>query len=207
MFLPRGVLSAFGLAILFHAQVFADNTATVGVYYETLSPNCSEFFINQLIPAYRQAAYRINVTLVPFGKTVVSSTDPLTFTCEHGETECEGLKIHSCAVALVHDQTSLLKLAECTIRNQTDPEARLTECATEQGIEWRPIADCAKTTTGSELLKVNGDKTNELNPTLTNVPTITLNGSQDDQSELRTNLWNEICDVLQPKPLNCPGLE
>ncbi|XP_049768367.1 GILT-like protein 1 [Schistocerca cancellata] len=179
MFLPRGVLSAFGFAILFHAQVFADNTVTIGVYYETLNPNCSEFFINQLLPAYTRAPGRINVTLVPFGKTVVNSTVPLTFICEHGEKECEGLKIHSCAIALVQDQISLLWLAECTIRNQTLPGARLIECATRLGIEWRPIADCAKTTNGSQLLKVNGDKTKELNPKLKNVPTITLNGTAD----------------------------
>ncbi|XP_049768921.1 gamma-interferon-inducible lysosomal thiol reductase-like [Schistocerca cancellata] len=204
MFLPRGVLSAFGLAILFHAQVFADNTATVGVYYETLSLPCKGFFIDQLLPAYRQAPDRITVTLVPFGKTVVNSTDPLTFICEHGEKECEGLKIHSCAVALVHDQTSLLNLTECTIRNQTDPEAILTDCATNLGIELSPIADCAKSTNGSQLLKVNGDKTEGLNPGVKNLPTITLNGRQNDESQLRTNLWNEICKVLQPKPLTCP---
>ncbi|XP_049795194.1 GILT-like protein 1 [Schistocerca nitens] len=204
MFLPRGVLSAFGLAILFHAQVFADYIATVGVYYETLSPNCSEFFTNQLLPAYRLAPDRFNVTLFPFGKTVISSTDPLTFICEHGEKECEGLKIHSCAVDLIHNQTLLLNLAECTIRNQTHPEARLRECAIRQDIEWRPIAECAETSIGGQLLESNGNKTNELNPRLTDVPTITLNGSQDDQSELRTNLWKEICDVLQPKPLDCP---
>ncbi|XP_047100193.1 gamma-interferon-inducible lysosomal thiol reductase-like [Schistocerca piceifrons] len=204
MFLPRGVLSAFGLAILFHAQVIADNTVTVGVYYETLSPECREFFINQLLPTYRQAPDRITVTLVPFGNTVVNSTNPLTFICDHGETECEGLKIHSCAVVLVQDQNSLLRLAECTIRNQTDPKAILTECATTLGIEWRPIADCAKSTRGSQLLKLNGDKTKELNPGVEELPTITLNGSQNDETQLRTNLWNEICKVLQPKPSTCP---
>ncbi|XP_049943949.1 gamma-interferon-inducible lysosomal thiol reductase-like isoform X3 [Schistocerca serialis cubense] len=203
MFLPRGVLSAFGLAILFHAQVFADNTARVGVYYETLSPACREFFINQLIPTYKHAPERITVTLVPFGNTVVNSTNPPTFTCEHGETECEGLKIHSCAIALVQDQTTLLNLADCTIRNQTDPEAILTECATTLGIEWRPIADCAKSTNGSQLLKVNGDKTNALNPGVKELPIITLYGSQSEESQLRTNLWNGICKVLQPKPSTC----
>ncbi|XP_047099441.1 GILT-like protein 1 [Schistocerca piceifrons] len=207
MFLPRGVLSAFGLAILFHAQVFADNTATVAVYYETLNQTCKGFFIDQLLPAYNQAPDRITVKLVPFGKTVVNSTDPLTFTCEHGQRECEGLKIHSCAIAHVQDQTSLLNLAECTIRNQTDPEARLIECATDLGIEVSPIEDCAKSTNGSRLLKLNGDKTKELNPPLTDLPTITLNGRQDEQQQLLTNLWNEICKVLQPKPSSCPLLE
>ncbi|XP_046981816.1 gamma-interferon-inducible lysosomal thiol reductase-like [Schistocerca americana] len=204
MFLPRGVLSAFGLAILLHAQVFADTTATVGVYYETLCPVCRGFFINQLLPAYRQAPDRITVRLVPFGKTVINSTNPYIFTCEHGETECEGLKIHSCAVSLIHDQTTLLNLTECTIRNQTDPETILTECATNLGIELKPIADCAKSTNGSQLLKLNGDKTKELNPGVKDLPTITLNGSQNDESQLRTNLWNEICKVLQPKPSTCP---
>ncbi|XP_049943946.1 gamma-interferon-inducible lysosomal thiol reductase-like isoform X2 [Schistocerca serialis cubense] len=204
MFLPRGVLSAFCLAILFHAQIFADNTATVGVYYETLSLPCKGFFINQLLPAYRQAPDRINVALVPFGKTVVNSTNPYIFTCQHGERECEGLKIHSCAVSLIHDQTSLLNLTDCTIRNQTDPEAILTECATTLGIELKPIQDCAKSTNGSQLLKLNGDKTKDLNPGVKNLPTITLNGRQDQQSELLSNLWNEICKVLLPKPFTCP---
>lgn len=40
---------------------------------------------------------------------------------------------------------------------------------------WDVIRDCANSTEGSKLLQDNGVRTQQLNPPLTNVPTITFN--------------------------------
>lgn len=40
---------------------------------------------------------------------------------------------------------------------------------------WHVIEECANTTSGSKLLQDNGERTRQLNPPLTEVPTITFN--------------------------------
>lgn len=40
---------------------------------------------------------------------------------------------------------------------------------------WQVIEECANSTEGSKLLQSHGETTNQLNPPLTEVPTITFN--------------------------------
>lgn len=50
------------------------------------------------------------------------------------------------------------------------------KCAKELQLpNWNVIEECANSTEGSKLLQRNGERTNELNPPLTEVPTITFN--------------------------------
>lgn len=50
------------------------------------------------------------------------------------------------------------------------------KCARELQLpNWEVIRDCANSTEGSKLLQDNGVRTQQLNPPLTNVPTITFN--------------------------------
>lgn len=49
-------------------------------------------------------------------------------------------------------------------------------CARENQLgNWHVIQECANTTEGSKLLQDHGVYTQQLNPPLTNVPTITFN--------------------------------
>lgn len=58
-------------------------------------------------------------------------------------------------------------------KDATYPGAR---CAKELQLpNWNVIEECANSTEGSKLLQRNGERTNELNPQLTEVPTITFN--------------------------------
>nr|CAI5854466.1 unnamed protein product [Callosobruchus analis] len=44
----------------------------VSVYYETLCPDCIDFFRTQLKPTYDQLADYLDLDLIPFGKGIVS---------------------------------------------------------------------------------------------------------------------------------------
>ncbi|XP_049794854.1 gamma-interferon-inducible lysosomal thiol reductase-like isoform X1 [Schistocerca nitens] len=212
MLLPLAVFFAFGLTNLLHAQASAVNTTLltspveVGLYYETLCPHCRGFVIEHLLPAYLKAPERIKLKLVPYGNAETFETpEGYNFSCQHGPRECEGNKIHSCAIDIVEDQTSLVKLVECTIRNETVPEAIGEQCAGDLGISWQPILECSRGSRGSLLLKRNGDVTEELTPPLHGVPTVTLNGSRGNKTAIRADLWGEICKLLSdPIPPNCP---
>ena len=50
----------------------------------------------------------------------------------------------------------------------------MLQCAQEHNINWKPIAECAASSEGDNLLKVHGDKTNDLMPRISFVPTILL---------------------------------
>lgn len=193
-----------------HASPLATGAAVspveVAVYYESLCPDSRAFVTQQLVPANDAAAELMNVVLVPYGKaeTTASPDGTYSFTCQHGPVECQGNIIHSCAVSLVADKSLLVKYVGCMIANNINPEEIGASCAADLGIAWDPILECSQSTQGPELLKVHGDSTNALNPALTFVPTITLDGSQDNQSSILRNLLSEVCNKFgDPKPEQC----
>lgn len=50
---------------------------------------------------------------------------------------------------------------------------------------------------GAELLKMHGEITHALKPSVSFIPTITLNGSQGRQASILKNLLGEVCKVIQ----------
>lgn len=69
-------------------------------------------------------------------------------------------------------------------------------------IDPDPIANCAVNANGSALLKKHGDDTNILKPTF--IPTITLNGSKDNQMLILKNFLLEVCKLINmPLPPPC----
>jgi len=52
---------------------------------------------------------------------------------------------------------------------------------------------CATTNEGSELLKMHGEDTHNLNPSVTFIPTILLNNSQRIQKDILKDLKKEVC--------------
>lgn len=57
---------------------------------------------------------------------------------------------------------------------------------------------------GSLLLKKYGERTHALNPPVTFIPTIELNGSQKVPLTLiLKNLFKEVCNLLAIKPPEC----
>ncbi|XP_046982049.1 gamma-interferon-inducible lysosomal thiol reductase-like [Schistocerca americana] len=177
----------------------------VAVYYETLCSDSRNFIIQQLLPSYLNGPQLLNVTLIPYGKAQTRLTPwGYVFTCQHGPTECQGNKIHACAAVIVQDKEQQLRFVECMIRNDTVPEAAGQECASKLNITWRPILQCSRGLEGTGLLKRCGDATHSLDPSLTFVPTVTLNGSQGNQTAILNDFWREVCGIFpEPKPTEC----
>lgn len=65
-----------------------------------------------------------------------------------------------------------------------------------------PISNCASTDQGSALLKKHGDDTQVIKPVF--IPTITLNGSKDNQAAILKNFLLEVCKLIDmPLPPPC----
>ena len=83
-------------------------------------------------------------------------------------------------------------------------------CATKVGgedfvkIHWPAISTCSKNSEGASLLANYGDDTHSLKPSVTFIPTVQLNGSQEKQNILLKDLTRAVCDSFEePKPEIC----
>lgn len=72
------------------------------------------------------------------------------------------------------------------------------KCASELQISnWPAIEECANSTEGSKLLQEYGVRTQQLNPPLTGIPTVTF--EQVSSSEISLNNFTEISIFLRRK--------
>lgn len=177
----------------------------VGVYYEAKCPDSQKFIIDQLLPAYAKAPNLIRPIFIPYGKAeTIKTRTGYEFVCQHGPSECEGNKIHACAIDVLHKKDIQLKYISCLMSDYNDPELIGQRCAKQLGINWTPILRCARGSKGSELLRAYGVATKALDPRVSFIPTVTLNGSQGNQEAILYDLWEEICKMFEsPKPSQC----
>ncbi|XP_067001174.2 GILT-like protein 1 [Anabrus simplex] len=178
----------------------------VTVFYEALCPDSRSFITKQLLPAHEKAARLMNVVLVPYGKAQTKPTVPsgYTFTCQHGPLECQANMVHACVIEKVPDKDIALRYISCMISDNMEPEQIGETCAHTFNVPWKPIQECSAGKEGAELLKHYGDVTHGLSPSVSFIPTVLLNRSQDNQAAILKNLLREVCRKFEdPKPAEC----
>ncbi|KAJ8736404.1 hypothetical protein PYW08_007060 [Mythimna loreyi] len=175
----------------------------VRVYYEALCPDSKHFFVRHLAPVTEKLSEFVDVTLIPYGKAQTKlENEKIVFQCQHGEEECYANKIHACAIEAVANMTTAVKITECMISDNLDADGALTRCAKELKIDPDPISYCARQEHGSILLKKHGYDTQILDPSF--IPTITINGSRDNQAAILKNFLLEVCKLIDmPLPPPC----
>jgi len=172
----------------------APATINIKVYYESMCPDSKYFINHQLIPTIKQLHEIVNFNLIPYGKAkTFKNTTGIYFTCQHFRLECEGNKFHACAVKHIKNQQKLLQFVSCLFRNMRNPPKSAQSCTNEVGADWETMQKCATTNEGSELLKMHGEDTHNLNPSVTFIPTILLNNSQRIQKDILKDLKKEVC--------------
>ena len=105
--------------------------------------------------------------------------------------------IHACAMKYVNDAQILNQLIGCMMEDNRDITANAEKCSKSLEVDWKPIQDCSQSKEGGELLAVLGDDTNSLKPAVHFIPTIQINGSQDNQKLILKNLPKAICELYK----------
>ncbi|XP_037039003.1 gamma-interferon-inducible lysosomal thiol reductase-like [Bradysia coprophila] len=177
----------------------------VTVFYEALCPDSKYFIIKQLQPAFYKAPALIDFQLIPYGKATTStnSDGSLSFLCQHGEIECNANIYHACCIEAIDEPKVLIDVIACMIRNNLLPKEAMQKCTREHQVEWEPIQKCYDSPHGAELLKMHGELTHALRPSVTFIPTITLNQSQGRQASILKDLLQEVCKVAGGHPDVC----
>ncbi|XP_014289167.2 GILT-like protein 1 [Halyomorpha halys] len=192
------------------AGAFADNkTVPVSVFYESLCSDSIKFFTTKLIPTFTDKNFNFytispKVDLIPFGKANKTGD---TYTCQHGPSECDGNKVHACAIKFITDQTTLLNYIGCLMNASTPGNSTLPYpdpakiCTNQTGITAQilgNITQCSTTGDGNTFVGTYANITTQFigNHTDTfSVPFIAFNNKYDDSlsNSSRTDFRKTLC--------------
>jgi len=177
----------------------------VDLYYEVLCPDSRSFFLYQLYPAWEVLKNIFSVNLIPYGKAYTSAgSERYQFSCQHGPLECQANIFHACAIHHVPAPQDRMDFIRCMIYDNYDPPGAVRRCAREVTVDLPAIEACAAGDEGNLLHKLAGDLTHNLQPRMTFVPTIEVDGRQHHQRSLRRYFARQLCNLYSgTKPLYC----
>lgn len=174
------------------------------LYYESECPDCKRFFSTQLYHTWKVLGTQVlNLTLVPYGNAREEKVkDKWEFDCQHGEEECRGNVIQTCAINILGNINTYLPFIYCMESRNVLPDKSAKECAANMSIDIGPIIDCANGDKGNMLEHEMALKTDALNPPHEYVPWVTINGVHTERMErmAETDLLSLICETYKGDP-------
>ena len=178
------------------------------LYMESLCPDCKYFIVTQLYPTYKSIGQIMNLTIVPYGNAHETKVgDKWKFSCQHGQEECYGNLIESCAIHFYPNTSIHFPFIHCIEMQNTNPRESAPECAKKFDMDYGQIKSCADGALGNSLEHEMALKTDALQPPHEYVPWVTLNGvhTKEIQSEAELGLEGLICKMYHgtPKPEAC----
>ena len=178
------------------------------LYYESLCGGCRDFIKTQYYTAFKAIGSILNVNLVPYGNAMeIQHGNEWDYTCQHGEEECIGNLIETCAIHLHPNASVFFPFIHCIETSSSYPRQAAPSCAEKFRLDYTTIKQCANGALGNSLEHEMALKTGALNPPHQFVPWVTLNGvhTDDIQDQAESNLVALICASYKgsPKPEAC----
>ncbi|XP_043832245.1 gamma-interferon-inducible lysosomal thiol reductase [Dromiciops gliroides] len=171
---------------------------SVKLFYETLCPGCRSFLSMMLFPTWLLLGNDVmNITLVPFGNAQETSVNGTwTFTCQHGEDECEINMIQTCVLYLLQDDFSSAFVVINCMLSSYNVETSLNLCLKlyTPFLSEDDIMKCAKGPIGNSLMHQNAMMTNHLSPPHTYTPWIVV---EEKHLENPSGLLTMVCQLYQ----------
>ncbi|CAD7092979.1 unnamed protein product [Hermetia illucens] len=193
------------LALVIFLGLFAAYSAQkrvkVTILYETLCPDSTKFVTEQLSPNYYHLRNYIDFELVPFGKAK-SQNNGASFTCQHGQTECAGNRIQTCALNSIWNKDLQIAFVGCYM---STGDLSGFHCANKYGIEFADIMYCASTDLGRQLQLRDEKRTGQFRPSF--VPTIIYNNKFDEgvQDRALYDFLGASCEMINFAAPICNG--
>ena len=201
LFYTSFVLFLHCFCIVFQVQV--------DVYYETYCGDSIRFINEQLWPTYRALMQSniLKLNLYPYGKAhQVLHDGRWQFTCQHKEKECKLNLIEAC-VKGIYIHRVFMSFVHCLATKPSMERAK--SCADGMLLEWDEILKCTVSKYGNDLQHKIGVKTESLNPKLTMVPWIVVDGKSSEafQKVAWKNFKRLVCSTYKgPMPEACHSL-
>ncbi|XP_049961995.1 gamma-interferon-inducible-lysosomal thiol reductase-like [Schistocerca serialis cubense] len=98
------------------------------------------------------------------------------FLCPHGPPECKGMLVHACAINTV-PQDLVLQYVFCMIMDNWNGLVIGEKCAKKLEIDWHSVLGCVNSNKSTMYLLHYKELTMSLNPPLTQVPRVVINGN------------------------------
>lgn len=204
--------------------VQGQNKVPLGLYFESCCPYSQEYIVNSLAPAWKTNGFQdiVDIILSPWGHETFNksaSTGMYSYQCQHGPNECIGQRIESCAAMIIKpmqfvdfviDLETQMYRAKC--QNSTaccDPTKMAQNVAEKLDLPWSEIEHCVHTpqiADQAEMMQYGN--TLALNPMLTGVPWITLNGNHTDsiQDNCEASTLECVCAAYNGKSDACKDI-
>lgn len=181
----------------------------VTVMYESYCKDCSWFITKELLPVYKQLRKHLILEMVPFGRARMKepkgADTTVTFSCRHGQAECQANMVHACAIALYPDPYVHLHFIACTLK-AWKPERNVIRCSQQMKLESSKIQGCASSPQGKILLQKMGWRTLSVKPPINYVPSVIIDGgfNKRKQKKLQKEFKATLCKHFKPPvPSGC----
>ncbi|XP_077214330.1 gamma-interferon-responsive lysosomal thiol protein-like isoform X1 [Tasmannia lanceolata] len=171
---------------------------SLGLYYETLCPYCSNFIVNFLAKIFKNGLLEIvDLNLVPYGNARIGSNE--TIACQHGPYECLLNTVEACAIKVwpeVHQHFAFIYCVETLVieRKYNDWES----CFQKTGLGSQLLVDCFNSGNGKKLELQYANETGHLNPPHTYVPWVVVDGQP--LNEDYENFKTYVCKAYKGTP-------
>ncbi|KDD75690.1 hypothetical protein H632_c547p0 [Helicosporidium sp. ATCC 50920] len=147
-----------------------DGLIHVDFYGESLCPDCRHNVLDVLDPMFENGiAKNMKLRYIAYGKVRDGK-------CQHGELECKYNRYINCAQDLWPRQEEWFPYVKCLAKDLQNIDAMAADCAVAQ--HWNPkdLDSCAQGDRGAKLEQEAGQATTSLEPKLTFVPWVIVNG-------------------------------
>ena len=162
-------------------------TPKIQVYIESLCPDCVNFIMKSFKEFHEkvQKPNLAEIEFIPFGNANESyntTTKKYDFSCQHGENECYGNLVETCAIQIqgrIKSYETIICIESNIEKFKLDFDDTLEFCLTSDQITLQNIKDCIKSDMGNFYEHQMAQKTAEHKW----VPWIVVNGIHDVEIE------------------------